>query len=205
VARRNGPTATTATPSAHRARLAGLELDRFSESEVVEYVIKAFRSGRGGWIATPNIDICRQIRRDPAARALVASAALVVPDGMPLLWAARLSGDPLAERVVGSALIFSLTSASASSGRSIYLLGGEDGVLDLAGAQLSCRYPKPQSGRHGCSGHGVRRDRRGSCDGVRTPAPHNWPSAFVYGRERPDTPSRGLPDSLAGMARQIRG
>jgi len=126
---------------ATRVPLAGIDFDRLTEADVVEHVISASESGQGGWVATPNIDICRWAERDPASRALVANASLRVPDGMPIVWAARLSGDPLPERVSGSSLIFSLTAAAATSGRSIYLLGGAPGVPELAAAELSRLYP----------------------------------------------------------------
>lgn len=134
-------TTSTASGSAGRVRLAGLEFDRLSEEEVVQHVIEALQVGRGGWIATPNIDICRQARRSPADHALVESATLIVPDGMPLLWASRLRNERLPERVTGSSLIHSLTSAAERSGQSIYLLGGKPGVPELAGTELSHRYP----------------------------------------------------------------
>jgi exopolysaccharide biosynthesis WecB/TagA/CpsF family protein len=133
-------TCTAASASAGRVRLGGLEFDPLSEAEVVRHVIEALRVGTGGWIATPNIDICRQTRFDLAARALVESATLIVPDGMPLLWAARLRNECLTERVTGSSLIYSLTSAAERNGRSIYLLGGKPGVPDLAGIELRRRY-----------------------------------------------------------------
>jgi exopolysaccharide biosynthesis WecB/TagA/CpsF family protein len=132
--------AAAGEPVTH-VRIAGISLDRLSEAEVVEHVIDASKSGHGGWIATPNIDICRKAERDPAAQALLAKASLRVADGMPLVWAARLSGRPLPERVTGSSLIFSLTAAAAVSERAIYLLGGEPGVPDLAASELSGRYP----------------------------------------------------------------
>jgi N-acetylglucosaminyldiphosphoundecaprenol N-acetyl-beta-D-mannosaminyltransferase len=136
------PAITTTDPrSAGRARLAGLQFDQLSEVDVVRHIIDALQRGCGGWVVTPNIDICRQTSRDPAARALVESSTLVVPDGMPLLWAARLRDECLTERVTGSSLIYSLTSAAERSGRSIYLLGGKPGVPDLAGIELSRRYP----------------------------------------------------------------
>jgi N-acetylglucosaminyldiphosphoundecaprenol N-acetyl-beta-D-mannosaminyltransferase len=140
----------TATPAvgqhkpvgpAMRVALAGMEFDRLSEAEVTEHVIKASISGDGGWVATPNIDICRKAERDPDVRALLGTASLTVPDGMPLVWAARLSGDPLPERVSGSSLIFSLTAAAVTSGRSIYLLGGAPGVPESAADELSRLYP----------------------------------------------------------------
>jgi N-acetylglucosaminyldiphosphoundecaprenol N-acetyl-beta-D-mannosaminyltransferase len=122
-------------------RISGIDIDGLPEAEVVEHVICASKIGRGGWIATPNIDICRKAERDSAARALLAKASLRVPDGMPLIWAARLSGQSLPERVSGSSLIYSLTAAAATNGLSIYLLGGEPGVPESAAAKLSRRYP----------------------------------------------------------------
>jgi N-acetylglucosaminyldiphosphoundecaprenol N-acetyl-beta-D-mannosaminyltransferase len=123
------------------ARVAGLDFDRLTEAQAVERIIEASLAGQGGWVATPNIDICRLTRRDPSLRNLVAGASLIVPDGMPLVWAARLRGDPLPERVAGGSLIFSLSEASARHGRSIYLLGGAPGVPQRAGDELRRRYP----------------------------------------------------------------
>ena len=126
---------------APRVRLAGLEFDQLIEAEVIQHIVEALRTARGGWVATPNVDICRQVSRDPAQRALLQQAALVVPDGMPLIWASRLGGDRIAERVTGSSLIFSLTRAAAEHGRSIYLLGGRPGVPDRAGEELARQNP----------------------------------------------------------------
>jgi N-acetylglucosaminyldiphosphoundecaprenol N-acetyl-beta-D-mannosaminyltransferase len=109
--------------------------------QAVEYIMAASGRHEGGWVATPNIDICRQSRRDPALRSLVETATLIVPDGMPLVWAARLRGCPLPERVAGGSLIFSLTEAAARHGRSIYLLGGATEVPYRAAVQLRRRYP----------------------------------------------------------------
>jgi N-acetylglucosaminyldiphosphoundecaprenol N-acetyl-beta-D-mannosaminyltransferase len=122
--------------------LAGLRFDRLTETQVVEHIITASRCGRGGWVATPNIDHCRLVRRDRALRRLLAGASLVVPDGMPLIWASRLRGDPLPERVTGASLIFSLTEAAAGHGCSIYLLGGRAGIPEQAGEELRRLYPE---------------------------------------------------------------
>jgi N-acetylglucosaminyldiphosphoundecaprenol N-acetyl-beta-D-mannosaminyltransferase len=124
-----------------RVAIAGLQFDRLDESGAVEHIVRAAGLGQGGWVATPNIDICRAARRDPARHALLAGASLVVPDGMPLLWAAKLRGDPLPERVTGSSMIFSLSESAARHGLSIYLLGGAPEVPERAGVELSRRYP----------------------------------------------------------------
>jgi N-acetylglucosaminyldiphosphoundecaprenol N-acetyl-beta-D-mannosaminyltransferase len=87
------------------------------------------------------MDHCRLIRRDEALRRLVAGASLIVPDGMPLVWASRLRGAPIPERVTGASLIFSLTEAAARHGCSIYLMGGAPGIPKRAGEELRRHYP----------------------------------------------------------------
>ncbi len=103
-------------------RLAGVAFDAVTEEEAVLRVRAALDRGEGGRILTPNVDILRQ---DGAAHA--ADATLVVADGMPLVWASRLAGTPLPERVAGASLIWSLARGLAADRRSVFLLGGAPG------------------------------------------------------------------------------
>ncbi len=123
-----------------QTRIAGIDFDVLTEREVLDHIIAALASGRGGWVITPNVDICRKTRRDASARNLVGHASLVLADGMPVIWAARLRGEPLPERVTGSSLIISLSAAAADHARSVYLLGGEPGVPEQAATELSRRF-----------------------------------------------------------------
>jgi N-acetylglucosaminyldiphosphoundecaprenol N-acetyl-beta-D-mannosaminyltransferase len=130
----------TALP-AGRTEVAGVSLDRCTEADIVSYIMARSQVGEGGWVVTANADICRQIGRDAQAQALVERATLVVADGMPLVWAARLKGEPLPERVAGSSLIFSLSQAAAAAGQTIYLLGGSPGTPEAAADRLLGLYP----------------------------------------------------------------
>jgi N-acetylglucosaminyldiphosphoundecaprenol N-acetyl-beta-D-mannosaminyltransferase len=98
-------------------------------------------AGRGGWVVTPNLDHLRRLAADRKLRALYAHATLVVPDGMPLIWAAKLQGTPLPERVAGSSLITTLSAAAAENGRSIFLLGGDPGTAEGAAKVLQRNFP----------------------------------------------------------------
>src|SRR5262245_46886249 len=57
------------------------------------------------------------------------------------VFASRLQGTPLPERVAGSDLISSLSAAAARQGRSIYLLGGSPGSAEGTRAVLQQRHP----------------------------------------------------------------
>jgi N-acetylglucosaminyldiphosphoundecaprenol N-acetyl-beta-D-mannosaminyltransferase len=107
-----------------RVQLDGTGIDRITEGEVVAVVREALAAGRGGRIITPNIDIVRRARSRERVRAHLDDADLVVADGMPLVWASRLSGMPLPERVAGSSLIWSLSAGLGRDGRSVCVIGG---------------------------------------------------------------------------------
>jgi N-acetylglucosaminyldiphosphoundecaprenol N-acetyl-beta-D-mannosaminyltransferase len=124
-----------------RAHLPDIDFDQVTEQQAVQHIMFAIRRHQGGWVATPNTDICRHAHRDPALRRLLKKAPLIVPDGMPLVWAARLRGYRVPERVAGGSLIFSLTEAAARAGLSVYLLGGATEVPYRAAAALCRRYP----------------------------------------------------------------
>jgi exopolysaccharide biosynthesis WecB/TagA/CpsF family protein len=131
---------------AERVSLAGLQFDKITEAELIGRVGAEIAAGRGGTIVTPNVDICRRTRREPASRALVLDASLVVPDGVPLLWAARLAGDPLTQRIAGADLIFSLSRAADAGSWPVFVLGGmpgadgQPGAAELAASNLAGRF-----------------------------------------------------------------
>lgn len=124
-----------------RVGLRGLAIDQLTEEQVVQHVLDQLRAGRGGWVSTLNVDIWRAACRDPALQRLISGASLLVADGMPVVWASRLHRTPLPERVAGSSLILTLSRAAARERRSIYLLGSDAGVAELAAGTLGRRYP----------------------------------------------------------------
>lgn len=124
-----------------RVALMGLELTKLTEAEAVAYVLRTLDSGDGGWICPVNLDVLRQVVRSDELMSLVSTADLIVADGMPLLWAARIQGTPLPERIAGSSLILSLNAELARQGYSVYLLGGNEGIAQAAGAQLQMMLP----------------------------------------------------------------
>lgn len=124
-----------------RVHVAGLAIDPMTEGEVVEHVVAALKRGEGGHLVTPNVDIGWAAAHDPEARQIIEGADLVVADGMPLVWAARLLGTPVPGRVAGSDLIWSLSEAATFYRYPIYLLGGPPGVARQAAGRLTDRHP----------------------------------------------------------------
>ena len=124
-----------------RVELEALPLDPLTRSQVVDRVIGELSRGRGGWLATPNLDQFRLAAADPALLELLAASTLTVADGMPLVWASRLQRQPLPERVAGSDLVWMLAEAAATAGRHLLLIGGEGDAGARAVAAFAERYP----------------------------------------------------------------
>lgn len=111
------------------------------EGRFVELVIEESEAGRGGWAVTPNVDIMRLTHQNEDLLQLVGSADALVADGMPLVWASRLQGQPLPGRVCGSDLISSLPKAAAAAGLPIFLLGGGGNTAERTADILVDRNP----------------------------------------------------------------
>jgi N-acetylglucosaminyldiphosphoundecaprenol N-acetyl-beta-D-mannosaminyltransferase len=108
---------------------------------LLDHVFARLAGGHGGWIVTANLDFLRRHAREPEARALYAEADLRVADGFPLVWAARIQGDRLPERVTGADLVWLVAERAAREGRSLFLLGGEGDSARRASAILQDRWP----------------------------------------------------------------
>ena len=72
--------------------LRGVDLHAVTEQQVVKHILDEIDYGRGGTVVTPNLDHLRRCLDDLSFGALVAEADVVVADGMPLVWAARVQG-----------------------------------------------------------------------------------------------------------------
>ena len=129
-------------PAPELALVGGLPLARLDLAQVIDHVFDALARGRGGWLVTANVDFVQRAQRDAAIRALYGGADLMVADGAPLVWAAALAGTPVPERVAGSDLVWHLAKRAASTGHSLYLLGGEGDAGPRAAEELMRRYPR---------------------------------------------------------------
>lgn len=97
-------------------------------SAALDLVSKA-TNGDGAHVLTLNLDIYAQITRPswPHQR-LRESFDYLLADGMPILWASRLAGRPVPERVTGADLLPSVVELAVADGVHVHLSGGGEGV-----------------------------------------------------------------------------
>ena len=143
-----------------RVSLMSVELDSLTEAEVLERVAVALDQGEGGWIMPVNLDVLRQLHRDESLRDMATRADFVLADGMPLVWASRMSGTPVLERVAGSDFASSLPAVAAERGAPVFLLGGDPGMAEAAADRLAATTPGLRVAGTLCPERGFERDPR---------------------------------------------
>lgn len=119
----------------------GVRFAPWTLARTVDEVDRLVQAGRPSYFVTANVHTLRLLHADPALRAAVDGAAFVVADGMPIVWASRLTGRPLPGRVAGSDLFPAVCERAARRGYRLFFLGGPPGVADEAAARLTARFP----------------------------------------------------------------
>ena len=124
-----------------RAQVLGVGVDRVSLPGAVERIVALVGAGVPAQVVTVNPEFVMAARHDPLFRRVLNGAALAVPDGIGIIWAARILGDRLVERVGGVDLVDALAAVAPARGYRLFLLGAADGVAEAAACALRARYP----------------------------------------------------------------
>ena len=145
----NPTTPAHATPSAAlrraaRFRLLGVGVDRVTIEQAADWAVTAVAAhdGAAHQIVTINPEFVIAARRHRAFRDVLNRANLATADGIGIVWAARILGDHLPERVGGVELLERLAAKMQARRMSLFLLGAADGVAAEAARALLLRYPR---------------------------------------------------------------
>ena len=125
----------------HSVSVMGLPLAPVTLGEAVDRIDAMVQSGETHQVATANLDFWLNSTRDQHLHRVLAGCDMVVADGMPLVWASRILGDALPERVTGVDLVPEVIAMSARKGYRVFLLGGREGVAERAAAMFAAQYP----------------------------------------------------------------
>ena len=121
--------------------LFGLPITNVTMAEAIGRIEEAIASGEVHQIATANLDFARNSLRDTYLQKVICDCSMVLPDGMPMIWASHLFGKPLRERVTGVDLIPELAKLSAQRGYGIFLLGSDEKNTQAASRILAEQHP----------------------------------------------------------------
>jgi N-acetylglucosaminyldiphosphoundecaprenol N-acetyl-beta-D-mannosaminyltransferase len=122
--------------------ILGIKVNSVGMAETIATVEKFIAEHAARIVITPNVDHLIKAREDEEFKRIYEQADLAVPDGVPLLWAARFLGTPLVERVNGTDLFEALCERAAERGYRLFFLGAAPGVAASAACKLAERHPK---------------------------------------------------------------
>ncbi len=97
---------------------------------------------RRGYVCAAPVHALMVAQDDEEMLAALRESTLVVPDGMPLVWAANLLGERLENRVYGPELMLRYSDRCAERGHRVWLYGGRDqGSLVQLALSMRRRHP----------------------------------------------------------------
>ena len=124
-----------------RINVLGVDFDNVTMDEAVDAAWALMEAHSGGYVVTPNPEIVMSCRDDPGVAAAVAGAALTIPDGIGIIYGAKILKTPLKEKVPGCDFSLKLMARMAKAGKSVFILGASPGTAEKAAESLSESLP----------------------------------------------------------------
>jgi len=125
---------------AERMTLMGCDMDNLTMEETLQRVEGFIATGNPHQHVVVNVDKLVKASRDPELRRIINECALINVDGMPVVWASRLLGRPIKERVAGVDLFESLMQRAAEKGWRVFLLGAREEVVSGVKTKYEHKY-----------------------------------------------------------------
>ena len=119
----------------------GVSFDNMTMDEAVASAWELMEERRGAYVVTPNPEIVMLCREDEKAREAVSGASLVLPDGIGVVYGARILGTPLKQKIPGIDFAQNLMEKMSEKGMSVFLLGAKPGIAEKAQEALASEHP----------------------------------------------------------------
>ncbi len=123
-----------------RINVLGVGFDNVTMAEAVARGADLLCGDGAHYVVTPNPEIVEACRADAEAMAAVNGADLVLPDGIGVIYGAKMLKTPLKERVPGIEFGTAMIECCAKNGKSVYFLGAKPGVAEQAAENLRRRF-----------------------------------------------------------------
>jgi len=123
-------------------QVLGIPLALTDYEQTLDWIDAAVEARSRAYVCVAAVHTVMASRDDPGLREAVLGADFTVPDGQPLVWALRLLGSELDDRVYGPELMERACARAARTGQRFYLYGGrsQSALVELA-RSLRLRHP----------------------------------------------------------------
>ena len=136
------PLPPVALPTLASTPIWGVDFSVVTMPQAIDYLDRVVQRRLPSYAITANLNYLMLCARHRRLADFTRQAAIVLCDGMPILWRSRLTARPLPERVAGSDLIYRLAERSAERGYRVFFLGGVEGIARKAADKLRQLFPR---------------------------------------------------------------
>jgi N-acetylglucosaminyldiphosphoundecaprenol N-acetyl-beta-D-mannosaminyltransferase len=123
-------------------KILGIKIDQVGFQQTLNIVDRFIKEKSPHQIITLNPEMIMAAQKDLEFKKVLNTSDLNVPDGIGIVWASKILGKPLKERVAGVDLVWALAKLAHDKGYSIYFVGAKEGVAKKAASKLKIKYPK---------------------------------------------------------------
>ena len=124
-----------------KTEILGVRFDNLTQQEAAQQGRQLLEEDKFHYVVTPNPEFLLAAEKNTQFRDVLNAADLVLPDGIGVVYSAKILGTPLKERVPGIEFAEAMLAALNDLGGRLYLLGAKPGVAEEAGRRICARYP----------------------------------------------------------------
>lgn len=121
--------------------ILGFRVSRLDLEGAVQDLDRMIQSGTKHRVVCMTVNSIMSARGDQWLRSLYNKASLALPDGLPIIWASRILGEPVPGRAAGPDLLLATSAMAARRGYTCYFMGGGTGIAGRLADALRRRYP----------------------------------------------------------------
>ena len=130
-----------------KINVRGVYFDNVTMDEALEKAVSLLEGDGCKAVYTPNSEIVQNCVENPGNYKVINSAELIIPDGIGVVYAAKMLKTPLKEKVPGCELAEKVVEHISKTGEGLYLFGAapgndeRDSIANIAAEKLCEKYP----------------------------------------------------------------
>lgn len=125
-----------------KVNILGIPVDKITEKEALKKIINFINEKKFHLIVTINSENATKALENKEFLDVIKRADLVIADGIGIIFASKIMGNKLPERIPGIDLSYKLLEISNLKGYKIALIGGKEGIAEKAKENLKKIFSK---------------------------------------------------------------
>lgn len=123
-----------------RVNILGVGISAVNMDQALDTIEQWIKAGSREYVCVAASHSVMACREDPELRYIFNHSGLTTPDGMPMVWLARLYGHNHVTRVYGPDLMLAMSERSRQARHRYFLYGGTDVTLDHLADKLTSSF-----------------------------------------------------------------